>query len=58
MQTQEIPVLQSFEVSPLSRRLIERLETRWSTRIRHLIVSLRVVSVVPGYIDWLQNQEG
>ena len=58
MQTQEIPVPQSFEVSPLSRRLIERLETRWSTWTRHLIVPPRVVSAVPGYIDWLQNQEG
>ena len=57
MQIQRIPVLQSFVVSPLSHRLIERLNTRWTTRVRHLIVSLRGTSAVPGYIDWLQNQD-
>src|SRR2546425_9066234 len=58
MQTQGIPVLQSFAVSPLSRLLIERMNTRWTTRVRHLIVSPRDVSAVPGYVDWLQSQEG
>ena len=58
MHTQGIPVLQSFEVSPLSHRLIERLDTKWTTRVRHPIVSLRGVSAVPGYVDWLQSQEG
>src|SRR5256886_11961174 len=58
MQTQGIPVLQNFVVSPLSHRLIERLNTRWTTRVRHLIVSLRGISAVPGYADWLQNQDG
>src|SRR2546428_12349121 len=33
MQTQGIPVLQSFVVSPLSQLLIERLNTRWTTRV-------------------------
>src|SRR3954452_25270584 len=58
MQTQGIPVFQNFAVSPLSHLLIEKMSTRWTTRVRHLIVSPRDVSVIPGYVDWLQSQEG
>src|SRR2546422_6789877 len=47
-----------FAVSPLSHLLIERMDTRWTTRVRHLIVSLRDVFTMPGYVDWLQSQEG
>ena len=56
-QTQGIPILHNFQVSPLSQRLIERLQTRWNTRTRYPIAPLRGPPAVPNYVEWLQAQE-
>ena len=56
-QTQEIPILHNFQVSPLSHRLIERLQTRWNSRTRYPVAPPRGPPSVPNYVEWLQAQE-
>src|SRR2546425_3851083 len=56
-QTQDIPILHNFEVGPCSRRLIELLEARWPARVRLPVTLLISTPVVPGYAEWLQNQD-
>ena len=56
-QTQEIPILHNFQVSPISHRLIEGLQTRWNSRTRYPVAPPRGPPLVPNYVEWLQAQE-